>query len=552
MIGEAKIDAAEMRTAVGTCIKDPNLQNLFKSAPDGAREVIKLSFYSTVFPEKMDAHRFNACLQAVEPDLTPEDLRYLIRFEDDPEMKSRFVKLLSEREGVETTEAGAESCPQEASPVRKLHVRRKEGGRPAVDLNAEAVKRSLEQNELERLEDEARVSESRRRVRRLALLKTGVSVLVGLVVLAGGVLWLNVRSRRQREQAAIAREATERMRAKEMAEREEKERQRTVRQEQQKAELAARRAEEAAKQAKRVAEQAERDKEAEAHERAREKVRKAQDDVARRFDGIHMAFTGARLLPWSSLPKAQRPGAVEGIFSCLVPDAQGDCGCYEVQSHTNGTMTVVQLTESRNAVDVNLDEWNRKLEAFGGLVHDGRCSYLFLPKQAAGESPCLHEDIQPARMRLGGLVPVIWKNKMNTEQILFDVRVRVPGVMSATTVGEVRFDGCVVFDQISQKIHEVAATKVKKQKPKKVRRTIVLYDGRITKRQINGVTLLPRNPTRVTDQYMTMLAEARRQEEECAAAEQEVVDRHNEQVDKKAADMLNAALISIVVSSPTR
>lgn len=92
------IPEEDFREAIAACRQDPELDRLFKFAPPGARLFIGLGFYSTHFGEKTDTAQYKACLEEIEPSLTPNDLKYLIRFERDKETKRYLRDLLAKRE----------------------------------------------------------------------------------------------------------------------------------------------------------------------------------------------------------------------------------------------------------------------------------------------------------------------------------------------------------------------------------------------------------------------------------------------------------------------
>lgn len=105
------IPEEDFRTAISACRQDPELDRLFRFAPPGARLFIGLGFYSTHFGEKTDTAQYKACLEEIEPSLTPNDLKYLIRFERDKETKRYLRDLLAKRE--EEERAVPELPPEE-------------------------------------------------------------------------------------------------------------------------------------------------------------------------------------------------------------------------------------------------------------------------------------------------------------------------------------------------------------------------------------------------------------------------------------------------------
>lgn len=539
MTEEERIDPAEMRTALGTCIKDKELQRLFKSAPEGAKKVLKLTFYSTVFPEKIDGHRFKVNLQAIEPELTAEDLQYLIRFETHDWLKNRFKKLLAEKTGGE-----------EVQRPRKLGILRPNANLPNVDLNAEAIKRKMEIEERERVESAERSAAARRKARMDALKKNAVFIVVAVVVAVGGLVWFSRWNAERRRRESEARVRAELLREEENARYEAEQKSIREQQEKERAERKLReekrRAEREAEQAKRLEEEKKRNEEREA-KRREEEARDAAVKLAReKYAEIERAFAGAKLLAWGTLPKSQRPGAVDGKFRCMIPSSKDGATCYEIDSKATGAIKVYEVGHECVS-EVDFDGWNKKLLTFGGVVHNGTQAYLFAPKAIDGGWPIPPDDFNPSRMRLGDVCDLIGKYDMVMDRFAFDVRINSSALKESTLVDTVSFGESFGHRKIDEQIRNAATASVKKPKAKSRKRTVVMYDGGIVKRQMNGVTLVPRNPVRYDAKYSELRAEAERQERETASISQVELDRYQDEVRRRVEKIAASASISIVM-----
>lgn len=93
--GNEIIPEKDFREAIKACRKDPELDRYFKFAPQAARRFIGLGFYSTHFGERADKERYEAYLAKVEPTLKEADLKYLIRFEPDKDIRAHLKDLLA-------------------------------------------------------------------------------------------------------------------------------------------------------------------------------------------------------------------------------------------------------------------------------------------------------------------------------------------------------------------------------------------------------------------------------------------------------------------------
>ena len=132
---EAIIPEEDFREAIAACRRDPELDRYFKMAPPGAKLFIGLGFYSTHFGDKVDPRQYAECQAEIEPALTVNDLKYLIRFERDKNTKKYLRELLVQREAEAVPEKPAPPEPADvpiAPPKRKI--RRKT---PTPTLRAE-------------------------------------------------------------------------------------------------------------------------------------------------------------------------------------------------------------------------------------------------------------------------------------------------------------------------------------------------------------------------------------------------------------------------------
>ena len=131
------IPEEDFREAIAVCRKDPQLNRYFEMAPPGAKLFIGLGFYSTHFGDKVDPRQYAECQSEIEPSLTPNDLKYLIRFERDKNTKQYLRELLAQRE---SEEAAAKEAPAE-TPDAPLSIPKRKRRRkiPKADLHSEAA-----------------------------------------------------------------------------------------------------------------------------------------------------------------------------------------------------------------------------------------------------------------------------------------------------------------------------------------------------------------------------------------------------------------------------
>ena len=90
------IDAELLKRALGTSMRDPGLQRIFKEAPQAVKPVLKLKFAAMVFPDQISDEAFGVNLEEVTKTLGADDLRYLIGTETDAGMRAYFENLVCE------------------------------------------------------------------------------------------------------------------------------------------------------------------------------------------------------------------------------------------------------------------------------------------------------------------------------------------------------------------------------------------------------------------------------------------------------------------------
>ena len=537
MTAEDRIDPSDLRDALGVSMRDPGLQRVFKGAPEGAKRVLKIRFCSAVFPERVDRRKMIANVKALDGELEREDLEYLLTCEVDEELIAHFNGLLSSGKA-ERKEGGRSSLRVIKSELVGT-----------VDLNAEAIKRQLSETEREKTKEARSKAAAVRRGKVKAVTMNVTCVVAVVVVLAGAWFWYSsLAARRAREEKARieAKQAQEaEMRRQEAERRKEAERQERERAARKEREEARRIKEEAERKARREAE-AKRKEEQENRqkvERQEEAENREQERIAReKFESVGNLFRKAKPLPWRTLDKAHRPGAVEGTFHCAIPGANGGVDLFAVESSANGSMKVVSVSE-KDAVETPFAGWNDRLQEYGGVIHNGSKVYLFQPK-AKDACQLPQNDFDPSKMRLGELVGLVRDFGMDMNAYTFECRVTCKGVKNAISVSKTAFGHYVSCYDVKAKVREAVAASVKKPKSNK-RRTVMFYDGGIVKKQLNGVILVPRNPIRFDSKYADWRAEAERQEfEENRALD----DRYAAEVEKKVNAALESARLTVTVS----
>ena len=132
---ESIIPEEDFREAIAACRRHPELNRYFEFAPPGAKLFIGLGFYSTHFGDKVDPRQYAECQAEIEPALTANDLKYLIRFERDKNTKQYLRELLAHREEEEKEPPAELPDAMPSLPKRK---RRRKPPKPDLQEQAES------------------------------------------------------------------------------------------------------------------------------------------------------------------------------------------------------------------------------------------------------------------------------------------------------------------------------------------------------------------------------------------------------------------------------
>ena len=403
------------------------------------------------------------------------------------------------------------------------------------DLNAVAIRRRLAEQEAEEAASSAKERAHAAKIRKQRMVSAAVKSVIALVLLGAAAFGVSVWRRRtaereeerQRQEAEAARarkereaewqkkrEETQQRQLEEAAKREEAEKQRKEARERERAEQ------------KRLRE--EREKERQDKIAAASALAKAQKDRAEKFDMIGRQFSKATVDLWKNMPQDARPGAVEGVFYCLIPFDK-DYGVYEVGSVTNGPMRVVELSKKEADEPLDVSAYLGLVEKYGCLCLpvDGKKVYVSVPKGSEGKKYAVpSSSVVPSSLLWGeGLCALIKRYSMGTQNLEYNV-----SYLSARgkelPLGRYTFGQPLGRTELQSAVLSVAMKnwhppKAKtKAKAKAFRPTVVFYDGKTIKKGADGVTYVPRSPGRAGPSYGKLCAEARRQEEMLAATQE--------------------------------
>ena len=138
---------------------------------------------------------------------------------------------------------------------------------------------------------------------------------------------------------------------------------------------------------------------------------------------------------------------------------------------------------------------------------------------------------------------------MDVNNLVFKTKVQLKSMKRTLEFEPVDFSGSIPRWKIVSRIGEVVRSAVKKPKPRSIRRTVMMYDGSVVKKQMNGVILVPKNPIVTDGNYYNLREEALRQESECGKIPQEAIERYEREVEQKIALAEKEATLVVSVGS---
>ena len=411
------------------------------------------------------------------------------------------------------------------------------------DLNAVAIRRRLAEKEEEEAAEEAKHQAIEAKLRKQRMLSMAVRFVISIALIGAMVygvsVWWHHRAEQQRvqDEARLRQDEGNALAAKERdAERQKRDAEWQQKQE----ELKRKRLEDDAKRAeaarlrdeKREREREERKRLQEEREKERqEKIAaaaaqaKERKERVEKFKMVEELFTKATVDLWKNMPKASRPGAVNGVFYCLVPLSEG-YGVYEVNSSSNGEMRVVKLSREEAFESVEITRYLAQVEKQGCLCisSSGGNVYVSAPKGIEGVKYVVPEsNVSPSELAWGsGLCNLVRRYSMATQSIGYDVTY-LTGRGRSIPLGRVAFGRSLGFSEIQEIVLAVALKNWRPPKTK-FRRTVAFYDGTTIKNGPGGVTYVPRSPAgrlSSSSSYRKLCDEASLQDEKEAAAKEE-------------------------------
>ena len=385
----------------------------------------------------------------------------------------------------------------------------------AADPNFIAIQRRLadhQQEEIAESERAAQLDKMRQAMEIRALVVKCCFAVLAIGLCVAGFMWWKDRQNRIAAEFARQKAAAEEQERLEEA----------ARLAEAKANAEKRKAEIEEDRKKRAAEREERIRKQEAEKKAREEriardeaKRREQAERRKRFDELLDSFVGKSAELWRNRPKELQLGKVNRVFLCFVPGDDGRDVFLEITSSADGNVEAKAFSRDEEDRTAPREEYETLIQENGGLFAYNDKIYLVSPKNdTRNVFPIMGQDVNPMELVFRNVYHAMVGSRINVGGLCCDVAYMESGSEKEIPVGKVPFGQSLSRREIIDSVIQAALKSFKppKSKVKGKKATVVWYDGDVVRRDISGVTYVPRYPKRkMPNDYSDLCAEADRQ-----------------------------------------
>jgi len=202
--GGDAISEDDLRTALGECRKDPEMDRYYSEAPEGARLYIALEFYGRVFKGRMNVDAYVKAFSELGTELKEADLVYLLQHEEDETMRKYLTDRLK-AVGVEIE--GQELRSKTVRKPRLGIIRDNPSRHPAPEtvdvIDVQVVPHPVAQGRIAQEQSKTWISANWRQVALVAAASAAVVLVLAVIV-------ANARTSRRITETEPTREVAER------------------------------------------------------------------------------------------------------------------------------------------------------------------------------------------------------------------------------------------------------------------------------------------------------------------------------------------------------
>ena len=227
------------------------------------------------------------------------------------------------------------------------------------------------------------------------------------------------------------------------------------------------------------------------------------------YDTVLRQFREARMDFWKNAPAEDRPGKVKEplTFNCLVPETNS-FAVLALLCKPDGPMVVQRLTSTADPIELPEADFKQlTAEAPFLVMREGR-SYFCTPgklSETTNAVPAYGEFMNPSKETFGVLYDLVFKLRIKRPDFVWQVSFQPRDFETSIAICTARFGETVTRNRVYPKVREamrIYQENLARQKAmrsmrgaKRPARTVVLYDGNTIRRNIHGVTQVPRSFT---------------------------------------------------------
>lgn len=221
-------------------------------------------------------------------------------------------------------------------------------------------------------------------------------------------------------------------------------------------------------------------------------------EYADKFMKMRDGFQGATVSYWRKLAENKRPGRLMGEWPLLVSTGSESVDIYILGSDTNGNFHAELIDAEGNVNRLDSGETIRLLKEKGGYLYSDGMAYMISPSDSSKRFQAPQPGsgkFNPSEAVFANLYQIA--SRMNVEKLRFDVYFTVDEKTEPIKIGTVSFGETIGHEAFSKAVASYAQGLRRKQanlnlKVKKIRKTVVFYDGAHISRGLGGVTKIPR------------------------------------------------------------
>ena len=227
------------------------------------------------------------------------------------------------------------------------------------------------------------------------------------------------------------------------------------------------------------------------------------------YDAVLRQFREARMDFWKNAPPEDRPGKVKEplTFNCLVPETNS-FAVLALTCKPDEPMAIQRLTPTADPVELSDADFKQLTVEVPYLVmREGR-SYFCTPGKLSATTnavPAYGEIVNPSKETFGALYDLVFKLRIKRPDFVWQVSFQPRDFETAIDICTVRFGETVARNRFYPKVREamrIYQENLARQRAaksmrgaKRSARTVVLYDGNTIRKNIHGVTQVPRSFT---------------------------------------------------------